>query len=342
MLAALVGSGVAWSYEWPLLAAGVFFCASGWVAWQVFRSHRFWRCMFSVTFLAIGVPALVAGLQQLRCRYQAQPPPTRVREFEGVEYIREVVKGPRSAVVHILRVDLSAEAVDVLVTPPDYPGDEHPLQARTTSQFLTEFKLQAAINASNFFPFERRNPLTYLSFTAGRKDILGGAASHGVEYGERSRYYPILHVSADRHASILHEWPEAPYTAAAGIKHFIVDGKPIDKPIADDWTLHTSDNEDAVTAVGVDQTGRILFLVVVDGDQPPYSVRIERRRLADLLLSQGVYNALSLDGGGSSTMVIEGPDGAAECLNRPVQLTIPGIERPVGNHIGIRARHLPD
>lgn len=333
MLAALAGSGAAWYLGWPLLAIGIFGCCYAWVARQVFPKQRFWRIAFSGMFLLVGVPALLAGLQQLRCRYQPRPAPEQVTLFDGVEYIREVLAEPQPAVIHILKVDLAAEEVEVLVTPPDFPGQDYPLRARTTSAFFKEYKLQAAINASNFFPFERENPLSYLTFTCGDKTVLGGAASRGVAYGEPSPYYPILHISEDNRAGILDEWPESPYTATAGIKHFIRDGQ----------AIHMSEREpDARTVVGVDESGRVLFLVVVDGDQAPYSAGTDRVTLTEVLLRQGVYNALGLDGGGSSTMVIEGDNGSARLVNRPVQGTIPDIERPVANHIGIYARRLVD
>jgi exopolysaccharide biosynthesis protein len=44
---------------------------------------------------------------------------------------------------------------------------------------------------------------------------------------------------------------------------------------------------------------------------------------------------MSLDGGGSSTMVIEGDDGEPKILNSPIDQYIPGRERPVANHLGI-------
>jgi len=50
---------------------------------------------------------------------------------------------------------------------------------------------------------------------------------------------------------------------------------------------------------------------------------------------QGAYYAMALDGGGSSTMVIEGEDGKPVILNSPIDLYIPGRERPVGNHFGV-------
>jgi hypothetical protein len=47
---------------------------------------------------------------------------------------------------------------------------------------------------------------------------------------------------------------------------------------------------------------------------------------------------MSLDGGGSSTLVIEGEDGLPEILNSPIDSYIPGRERPVANHLGITVK----
>jgi exopolysaccharide biosynthesis protein len=57
--------------------------------------------------------------------------------------------------------------------------------------------------------------------------------------------------------------------------------------------------------------------------------------LAELLKAQGAYYAMSLDGGGSSTLVTEDNDGKPRILNSPIDNYIPGRERPVGNHLGI-------
>jgi exopolysaccharide biosynthesis protein len=54
-----------------------------------------------------------------------------------------------------------------------------------------------------------------------------------------------------------------------------------------------------------------------------------------LLIDQGAFMGMSLDGGGSSTMVIEGNGGEPMILNSPIDNYIPGRERPVGTHLGI-------
>jgi exopolysaccharide biosynthesis protein len=95
---------------------------------------------------------------------------------------------------------------------------------------------------------------------------------------------------------------------------------------------------DPRTAVGINRNGRYLYLVVVDGRQPFYSAGATFRELATLLMDQGAFMGMSLDGGGSSTMVIAGKDGESVILNSPIDNYIPGRERPVGTHLGIYVR----
>jgi exopolysaccharide biosynthesis protein len=52
--------------------------------------------------------------------------------------------------------------------------------------------------------------------------------------------------------------------------------------------------------------------VTVDGRQPAYSVGVTLQELQDLALAMGLSNALNLDGGGSTTMVVGGA-----IMNRP-------------------------
>jgi hypothetical protein len=77
------------------------------------------------------------------------------------------------------------------------------------------------------------------------------------------------------------------------------------------------------TAAGFTRDGRYLVLLVVDGRQPGHSRGIDLYDLAALLLEFECYEALNLDGGGSSTLVVE--DRVA---NRPSDVTGP---RPVAN-----------
>jgi len=75
------------------------------------------------------------------------------------------------------------------------------------------------------------------------------------------------------------------------------------------------------TAIGFSKDSTKLFLITVDGRQEK-SVGMTLRELADLMLKLGVYQGLNLDGGGSTTMVVN---------NAVVNNPSGGVERAVGN-----------
>ncbi len=81
------------------------------------------------------------------------------------------------------------------------------------------------------------------------------------------------------------------------------------------------------TAVGWDDDGQVLWIVVVDGRRPPYSVGMSLPELADLFEALGTEEALNLDGGGSSALVVAGAP-----VNRPSDRT---GERAVANALAL-------
>lgn len=66
------------------------------------------------------------------------------------------------------------------------------------------------------------------------------------------------------------------------------------------------------TAVGLSADSTRLWLVTVDGRQPGYSDGMTLFELAEFMVDLGVGDAVNLDGGGSTTMVVRG-----EVRNRP-------------------------
>ncbi len=90
------------------------------------------------------------------------------------------------------------------------------------------------------------------------------------------------------------------------------------------------------TAFATNRNGRFIYLMVIDGRET--SIGATFSEAADLLLMHGVYTAIALDGGGSSTMVIEGVDRKPRLLNTPVNENTPKRERAVANHLGVSLR----
>jgi exopolysaccharide biosynthesis protein len=94
------------------------------------------------------------------------------------------------------------------------------------------------------------------------------------------------------------------------------------------------------TAIALDKARKKMWWVVVDGRQPNYSEGMALSELTALLQQLGAYSAINMDGGGSSTMVLR-RIGKIGIANSPIHTGIPGRERPVGNHLGIRMAASP-
>jgi hypothetical protein len=88
------------------------------------------------------------------------------------------------------------------------------------------------------------------------------------------------------------------------------------------------------TAIGIASGGRRLLFVTVDGRQLPFSDGMTLRELAQLMLALGARDAINLDGGGSTTMLIN-HGGVMATLNRPSDAA---GERPVGNALALVQR----
>ncbi|MBQ9914607.1 MAG: phosphodiester glycosidase family protein, partial [Clostridia bacterium] len=92
---------------------------------------------------------------------------------------------------------------------------------------------------------------------------------------------------------------------------------------------HTVSGTHPRTAVGIDKTGKIITLVVVDGRRTG-ATGMTMPQLGQLMKDLGCYNAMNLDGGGSSLMALK-QEGAHQVVNTPSD----GGKRPVTNSIGI-------
>ena len=280
------------------------------------------RRQLSSHWLFLILPCLLCGL--LAFYYAGRPLPIPVRQqlFEGVIYYRRIHLTPRLFIAHIITVDLQTPGLQFLVTPGD-PQAERPLKARTTSQFLREFEAQVAVNGDGFTPWHSNSLLDYYPHPGDPVTPNGTAASQGVVYATGTE--STLYISAENAVSFT--VPESSiYNAISGDRMLVENGMPTDG--LDDGTVAPR------TAIGLDGIGQKLILVVIDGRQPLYSQGATLAELAEIMIYYGAETAMNLDGGGSSTLVVQGPLGP-RVLNSPIDNNIPGRERAVGNHLGI-------
>jgi hypothetical protein len=275
---------------------------------------------------------LCAGAYAVYDRGRPAPVPTKRTLYEGVTYRRIVHVFPRPMIAHVIIIDRKTSSPEFFITPADNGGDL-PLNARTTSQFLEEFDLQIAINGDGFDPWWSRGPADYYPHVGDPIVPLGFSASGGDVYTEGVEdsigVEPTIYISR-QHFPSFNRKPNKIFMALSGDRMIVEKGEFF--PGLDDA------ERDPRTAIGINKNGRYLYLVVVDGRQPFYSDGATFLELAKILVDQGAYFAMALDGGGSSTMVVAGENGEPVILNSPIDNYLPGRERPVANHFGVYIR----
>ncbi len=284
--------------------------------------------------MLLAVAAIAIGGFSFWLYHRPLPGSTRVTLFEGVTYIRDVRHNPRPLVIHVVMIDLDTPGLSFLVTPGE-PADGHEIRARLTSQFLDNYDLQLAINGDFFWPWWFHSIFDYYPHLGDPTDVNGLAASRGVIYSPAADDRPTLYISHDNRAQF--NVPEGEIdNAISGLPMIVENGQLSNKIVPGEYY----DGIHPRTAVALDRDRRTLMLFIVDGRQPNYSEGVSLQELAEIVMEYGANTAINLDGGGSSILVIEDQSGRPRILNSPIDASIPGRERPVGNQLGVYAQRL--
>ena len=236
----------------------------------------------------------------------------------GVHWFPFAVGRPRLE-AYAVRVDLAAPGVSVVVT--EGSGIPAETVSRKTSSFLTESGSVAAVNANPFEPS---------SSTEGeRRLVVGLSVSEGRIVSPPDPRYAALAFRSGR-ASVLRQTefdPSAvPEHAVGGFFVVLEKAVPAGNP----------DRRFPRTAAGVSRDGATLYLLVVDGRRLG-SVGATEVESGLLLARLGAFDGLILDGGGSSALALRGAHGEAVVVSTPMHGVRRGVERAVGNSLGIRA-----
>ena len=238
-------------------------------------------------------------------------------------------------------------------TTPNWPVVPFEVVRQRTLDFLNTSHAQAAINVHFFAPFpvpggSTQGAYGYVIGLAGsRGKVYSGFESPIQSYAIVTNS-PGLNIDESNNASIVHRDPASAdgmdvlenvelWNALAGSGQILTNGV---KTILEHWTPPTPtssspparclarpaaahitragrhcDLSNARTAIGVTEDGRTLVLFTVDGTNGGHGMQVGE--VADLLKNDyGVWNALNLDGGGSTTMASKPRDARAEARER--------------------------
>jgi exopolysaccharide biosynthesis protein len=244
--------------------------------------------------------------------------------------------------IHVLELDLAKVRLEVS------PGDKsrgREFVAQTTSSYLRERGLLAAVNGGYFTPFRggSRGGEDYYPRAGDPVDVEGASISRGVadspaEPGADRRVNAILCIEG-----AVVEIRDG-QKCAPGTDHAIAAGPRLlargQTPSFAAFDPTFAAWRHPRTAVGLDAARKIVWLVVVDGRQPTLSQGASLAELAGVLRDLGAVDAINLDGGGSATLVVA-DHGRPRILNSPIHTGVPGRERPSANHLGVGAAEAP-
>jgi hypothetical protein len=257
---------------------------------------------------------------------------------DGLAYTREVRSSPRPLRIHVLRCDLASpehEPAVVVASDPDGAGPAEAVLA-SPAALAADGGLVAAVNAAIFGGLPDASGKRSSQWTVGMPvDIIGWSLADGQERSPAERPYPNLWIDRERRARIEAAGaarPDAARHAAAGFGLILRDGEIVAGP---GGAMHPR------TAAGLDHDHKTLVLLVVDGRRKGVSEGVSEHELAGLMKEQGCHEALNLDGGGSSVMLVGDVQGGAPAGPRGLRVVntpSDGAPRPVPAVLGIRLR----
>jgi hypothetical protein len=261
--------------------------------------------------------------------------------YVGITYIDRTETAPRDAHMHIVQIDLTAPGLRFTLSP---PAGSREVVRQTTTAFLRQVGAQVAINAHFFLPFPSTDTEAWLVGVAASEGRVYSAFETPEQRFAIVADAPGVNIDASNHASLVHRDPtpssgtrdlvQSPgalvthvretvtlWTTVSGSAQIVTDGAKTIPAYADaehagalltpggpgDGYSNARSWYDAVnarTVIGLSRDSRTLTLFTVDRGGGSDGMRVGEA--ADVLMRDyGVWNALNLDGGGSTSMAME-------------------------------------
>src|SRR5258706_4644088 len=257
------------------------------------------------------------------------------KPYPGITFHTETRQNPANKLFWV-EIDLSDPHVSVRVSRggPDPDGDgKYQTTLMPTSAVAQREHFDLAVNGDFFQALKNEGGFALPGgYKANQWALVEGpAVTDGKVWSKSLKPRPCLVVRQGGKVGIEQvAVPEADLQQViSGMPMLVVKGKAL---------KHENPAKHPRTAVGVDEKGTKLVILVVDGRNPSVSEGMTLAELADEFVRLGCYSAMNLDGGGSTAMVMREPNADNwKILNRPSD----GKERPVANVLGVRINRLP-
>jgi hypothetical protein len=209
--------------------------------------------------------------------------------------------------LHVLQLDLREPSLRLQVSPPHTRG-------MTMDRLAQDSQVLASINASFF----------------GRQHVPRGlTVSNGIPWDDvfLPEASPALACDRAQRCSMHFSPPAAPpprwFNAVAGTPWLVRDG--VARSAADDDSCASlCARTHPRTAVGLNASGHVLTWVLAEGRRGPV-VGVALAPLAQWMQGLGVHNAINLDGGGSSTLWLQGQAVMTRPANEPGERALSAV-----------------
>lgn len=245
-------------------------------------------------------------------------------QTEGIRYRHIVCNDPRPLNIHVATVDLHNPKLRLWLEIADPPGEGEDTVVLTDPWTLAKRgDFQIAINSN---PWSMVGKSGYLEGKPAYR--LGWALAGGIsrsEPGGKSSFW--LDSERKPHIGNISSPVEGAVLGIEGFGGLMKEGKILPQE---------GEDKNPRTALGFDKNKRYLTMVVVDGRMPGYSEGVTTRELALLMEELGCWDALNLDGGGSSIMLERSKAGFVR-KNKGVR----GYVRPLPMLFGVKKIQAP-
>lgn len=307
---------------------------------------RQWSIFLWLTFLLFLV---VPAFGKQKSVYDWQQSQTL---HPGIQHILLELSEPRPLKINVIRVNLRQPGLQFHATPraenwgqpmPDFPSKVIRTVRQTSRDYLLQSRrplgepgglgldMVLALNANPWTPWQS-------PFNHRYADGLGLLVSDGilVSYGNGT---PSFIVYNDGRVNLEKTNAETDIskiqTAVSGFAIILNNGQ-----VNGDKSLHPR------TGYGLSKDRNYLFFITVDGRQPGYSEGATTKELAIWLKDFGAWDAINMDGGGSTTLVYwdsqqvteDNPQQAVRLLSHQKD----GALRRVAGNLGLYYRHNQD